>query len=152
MSSIETMFATRVSRRFGIGPAFVGCAAAGALIGILTPLAAGPVFVATLMVFIPQLIGDGLQTIEWISHDAVVQTVTPDRVLGRLNATPDVLKSRRRAIRRARRRRHRGVFGVRATIALGWPGMVAAVGWLAFSPLPRLRTVMPAATATVGEV
>jgi MFS family permease len=149
-SLIGSLFAARVSRRFGVGPAFVGCAAAGTLIGILTPLATGPAVIATLMLFIPQLIGDGLQTIEWISHDAVVQTVTPDRVLGRVNATLDVLSHGVAPFGALAAAVIAEAFGVRAAIAVGWLGMVAAVGWLALSPLPRMRTVAPASAATAA--
>ena len=58
--------------------------------GVLTPLAGGPLLLATLMVFIPQLIGDGLQTIEGIAELSLIQGVIPDRILGRVNATLEV--------------------------------------------------------------
>ncbi len=138
-SLVGSLFATRVSRRFGVGPAFVGCAAASALVGVLTPLATGPLLVATIMVFVPQLVGDALQTIEWIGHDAVVQTVTPDRVLGRVNATLDVLSHGVAPFGAIAAAVIAEAFGVRAAIVVGWAGMLASVGWLVFSPLPRLR-------------
>ena len=136
-----SFLATRASRRFGVGPTFVGCAAASSAVGILTPLAAGPLFLATLMVFIPQLVGDALQTIEWIGHDTVVQTVTPDRVLGRVVATLDVLSHGVAPLGAIVAALIAESFSVRTAIAVGWAGMLASAAWLVFSPLPRLRTL-----------
>ena len=42
------------------------------------------------MVFIPQLFGDGLQTIEGVAELSLIQGLSPDRVLGRVNATLEV--------------------------------------------------------------
>src|SRR5205814_265361 len=90
-SLVGATFAGRVVRRFGVGRSILVMMLASSAIGVLTPLASGPLFLATLMVFLPQLIGDGTNTIQWIAQDTVVQTAVPDRVLGRVNATLDVL-------------------------------------------------------------
>ena len=42
------------------------------------------------MVFLPQLIGDGLQTIESVAELSLIQGVIPDSILGRVNATLEV--------------------------------------------------------------
>ena len=42
------------------------------------------------MVFIPQLVGDGLQTIEGVAEISLIQGLSPDRILGRVNATLEV--------------------------------------------------------------
>ncbi|HUQ41853.1 MAG TPA: MFS transporter, partial [Candidatus Limnocylindrales bacterium] len=63
---VGSLFAQRVVNAMGLGPAMIWTAAGASLIGLLTPLAQGPLFLATLMVFLPQLIGDGLQTIEGV--------------------------------------------------------------------------------------
>ena len=87
---IGSLFASRVIARLGIGPALIWAAVGGSLVGILTPLAGGPVALAALMVFIPQLVGDGLQTIEGVAELSLIQGVIPDRILGRVNATLEV--------------------------------------------------------------
>jgi MFS family permease len=106
----------------------------------LTPLAQGPVLVATAMVFIPQFFGDGLQTIEGVAELSLIQGQTPDRILGRVNATLEVLSH--------------GVaypigallaavvadqIGVRGGIAIGWAGMALSIVPLVLSPLTRVR-------------
>ena len=140
-SLVGSVFASRVVRAIGIGPAIVWMAAGASAIGILTPLAQGPVALATIMVFLPQLIGDGLQTIGGVAEISLVQGLVPDRILGRTNATLEVISH--------------GVgfpigaliaafiaeqIGVRGAIAVGWAGMAASLLFLVFSPVPRVRT------------
>jgi MFS family permease len=143
-SLVGSLFAPRVSRRFGVGPTIIWCALASSLIGVLTPLAGGTVAIATVMVFLPQLLGDAARTVEYINYDTVVQTTTPDRVLGRVNATIDFVSHGIGPLGALAAAAIAELFGVRAGIAVGWAGMLAAVGFYVFSPLPRVRTVAPA--------
>jgi predicted MFS family arabinose efflux permease len=141
-SLFGSLFAQRVVRALGLGPAIIWMAAGSSLIGVLTPLAQGPLALAALMAFLPQLIGDGMQTIEGVAERSLVQGLIPDRMLGRVNATLEVFSH--------------GVaypvgaltaafvadqIGVRGAIAVGWAGMAASLLFLVFSPLPRLRSV-----------
>jgi predicted MFS family arabinose efflux permease len=66
-SLVGSLFAARVIRRLGLGPALIWTAIGASALGILTPLAQGPLVLATIMVFIPQLFGDGLQTSEGVA-------------------------------------------------------------------------------------
>ena len=140
-SLVGSLFASRAVNALGIGPTIIWMAIGASIVGILTPLAQGPVAIATLMVFLPQLIGDGLQTIEGVGEISLVQGLIPDRVLGRVNATLEVVSH--------------GVgypagalvaafiaelIGVRGAIAIGWAGMAASILFLVVSPLPRVRT------------
>jgi MFS family permease len=140
-SIVGSVFAERVVRGIGIGPAIIWMAIGASALGVLTPLAQGPVALAALMVFLPQLIGDGLQTIEGVGEISLVQGLIPDRMLGRTNATLEVVS-------------HGAAYpvgallaaviaeqiGVRGAIAVGWAGMAASIAFLVFSPLPRVRT------------
>jgi MFS family permease len=140
-SLVGSVFASRAIRALGIGPAMIWMALGASALGVLTPLAQGPVVVATIMVFLPQLIGDGLQTIEGVAEISLVQGLIPDRILGRANATLEVVSH--------------GIgypigalvaaaiadqIGVRGAIAVGWAGMAASILFLILSPLPRVRT------------
>jgi predicted MFS family arabinose efflux permease len=140
-SLVGSMFASRAIRALGIGPAIISMALAASALGVLTPLAQGPVAIATLMVFLPQLIGDGLQTIEEVAEISLVQGLIPDRILGRANATLEVVSHgigypigalAAAAIAEG--------IGVRGAIAVGWAGMAASILFLVVSPLPRVRT------------
>ena len=140
-SLVGSIFASRVIRALGIGPAIIWMALGSSALGVLTPLAQGPVLLATLMVFLPQLIGDGMQTIEGVGEISLVQGLIPDRILGRANATLEVVSHgigypigalAAAAIAEG--------IGVRGAIAVGWAGMAASLLFLIFSPLPRVRT------------
>jgi len=139
-SLVGSLFATRAIRRFGIGPALIWTAIGASALGVLTPLAQGPVLIATLMVFIPQLVGDGLQTIEGVAETSLIQGTVPDRVLGRVNATLDVVSHGiAYPIGALAAAGLAGIIGVRGGIALGWAGMAISIVLLVLSPLPRIR-------------
>src|SRR5439155_22784183 len=88
-----------------------------------------------------------LQTIEGVAELSLIQGVIPDRVLGRVNATLDVvahglgypLGALVAAVVAEQ-------IGVRGAIAVGWAGMALSIAWVVFSPVPRLR----AASDVVG--
>ena len=110
------------------------------MLGVLTPLAGGPVALATLMVFIPQLFGDGLQTIEGVAELSLIQGMIPDRLLGRVNATLEVFSHGiAYPIGALLAAAVAGSIGVRGGIAIGWAAMAASILLLVFSPLPGIR-------------
>ena len=140
-SLVGSLFASRVIRSIGLGPAVIFMAAGSSAIGILTPLAQGAVAVATIMVFLPQLIGDGLQTIEGVAEISLVQGLIPDRILGRANATLETISHGiAYPIGALAAAAIADAIGVRGAIAIGWAGMAASILLLVFSPLPRVRT------------
>jgi MFS family permease len=139
-SLVGSFLASRVIARFGLGRALIWTATGASVLGVLTPLAGGPLVLAVTMVFLPQLIGDGLQTIEGIAELSLIQGVMPDRMLGRVNATLEVFSH--------------GIaypvgallaaglaswIGVRGGIAIGWAGMALSILFLVLSPLPSVR-------------
>ncbi len=139
-SLIGSFFASRVITRLGFGPALIWTATGASIIGVLTPLAGGPLLLATLMVFLPQLIGDGLQTIEGVAELSLIQGVIPDRILGRVNATLEVFSHGiAYPIGALTAAVVAGWIGVRGGIAIGWAGMALSILLLVLSPLPRVR-------------
>ncbi|HKG57421.1 MAG TPA: hypothetical protein VKA85_09240, partial [Candidatus Limnocylindrales bacterium] len=99
-------------------------------------------------VFLPQLIGDGLQTIEGVAEISLIQGVIPDRILGRVNATLEVFSHGIAfplgALLAAA---VAGWIGVRAGIAIGWAGMAISIVLLVLSPLPGIRQASDAIAA-----
>jgi MFS family permease len=137
---VGSLFAARVIRRLGLGPALIWTAIGASVIGVLTPLAQGPVLVAAAMVFIPQLVGDGLQTIESVAETSLIQGLVPDRVLGRVNATLETFSHGiAYPLGALLAAALAGVIGVRGGIAIGWAGMAFSLLLLVLSPLPRIR-------------
>jgi predicted MFS family arabinose efflux permease len=139
-SLVGSFVASRVIARLGFGPALIWTATGASIVGVLTPLAGGPLLLATLMVFIPQLVGDGLQTIEGIAELSLIQGVIPDRILGRVNATLEVFSHGvAYPLGALAAAGVAGLIGVRGAIAIGWAGMAASIVLLVVSPLPRIR-------------
>src|SRR5207248_9474748 len=62
-SLVGSVFASRVVNRLGIGRALVATAIAASALGVLPPLAQGPVALAKLMAFVPLLLGECLQSL-----------------------------------------------------------------------------------------
>ena len=145
---VGSLFASRVIRRLGLGPALIWTAAAASAIGILTPLAQGPILVAALMVFLPQLIGDGLQTIEGVAEISLIQGLSPDRILGRVNATLEVFSHGiAYPIGALLAATVAELIGIRGGIAIGWAGMAISILLLVRSPLPGIRSASDFAEA-----
>jgi MFS family permease len=139
-SLVGSLLASRVIRRLGFGPALIWTALGASIIGVLTPLAGGPVLLATLMVLLPQLIGDGLQTIEGVAELSLIQGVIPDRILGRVNATLEVFSHGiAYPVGALLAAVVAGWVGVRGGIAIGWAGMAVSILLLVLSPLPRIQ-------------
>jgi MFS family permease len=137
---IGSLFASKAIARLGIGPALIWAATGASVVGILTPLAGGPVALAALMVFIPQLVGDGLQTIEGVAELSLIQGVIPDRILGRVNATLEVFSHGiAYPLGALLAAALAGSIGVRGGIFVGWAGMAVSILLLVRSPLPRVR-------------
>ena len=137
---IGSFAASPLIRRVGLGRAFIWTAIGASALGILTPLAQGPVLVATIMVLIPQLFGDGLQTIEGVAELSLIQGQTPDRILGRVNATMEVLSHGvAYPIGALLAAAIAETIGVRGAIAIGWAGMALSIVPLVVSPLTKVR-------------
>lgn len=86
-----SMLAEPTLRRLGAkATLIVGFALGGAFQG-LVPLAHGTAFVAGLYLLGAQIIGDGLMTIAVINDVSLRQSLVPDRLLGRVSATANVL-------------------------------------------------------------
>jgi hypothetical protein len=104
---------------------------------------------ATAMVFIPQLVGDGLQTIEGVAELSLIQGLSPDRILGRVNATLEVFSHGiAYPIGALTAAAVAGAIGVRGGIAIGWAGMAISILFLVVSPLRRVRTISDDVHAT----
>ena len=149
---IGSFLATRAIGRLGFGPAIIWFAAGSSAIGLLTPLAGGPILLAFTMVFLPQLIGDGLQTIESVAELSLIQGVIPDNILGRVNATLEVFSHGiAYPVGALLAAVLADAVGVRGGIAIGWAGMALSILLLVFSALPRIRTHADVAAVEGGQ-
>ena len=133
-----------LTRRFGIGPTLVWSSVAAAPLGLLTALAGGPPLVAASFLFIPQLVGDGLDSVASINETTVRQLVTPSRLLGRVNGTMQILLEGVTPIGAIAGALVADTFGVRLAVWVAVLGSMPSVAFLVLSPLRTLRVVEPA--------
>ncbi|MGE5292240.1 MAG: MFS transporter [Micromonosporaceae bacterium] len=81
------MLARWAGQRFGIGPAMIGGWGAGALAGLLVPLAAGPVLFVIATLAAAKALAALTSTVANIHQWSLRQAVTPDHLAGRVTAS-----------------------------------------------------------------
>jgi predicted MFS family arabinose efflux permease len=79
--------AGRVSRFMGLGPALIICMTGSRLAAFLIPLARGPEWLAVACLLGHQLVGDALLVGYYVLAVSLRQSVLPQAILGRANAT-----------------------------------------------------------------
>ena len=90
-SLIGSMLAQPVLRWLGLKPTLVIGFALGGAFQCLVPLAHGTTVQAALFLLTAQIFGDGLLTMAFVNDTSLRQALVPDRLLGRVSATANVL-------------------------------------------------------------
>ncbi|MCZ6538945.1 MAG: MFS transporter [Chloroflexi bacterium] len=83
-SFIGAIYATRVTRRLGVGPTMATGAIIFGAIGFLIPLAPTQIWIATVFFVLPQILGDGFAMMHNINEVSLQQAVTPEHLRGRV--------------------------------------------------------------------
>jgi MFS family permease len=131
--------AGRFTRRVGLGPALIASLLWATAPQMIIPLMAGsPAFVSTLLLT-TQLVGDVAWSVYFINAISLRQAVTPDRLLGRMNASVDVAVGAVRLVGVIGAGALAEVIGMRETLLIGAIGLILAATPLIRSSLPRLR-------------
>jgi hypothetical protein len=104
-----------------------------------TWLAGGlPALAVPLMISV-QLIADGASTVAQIDETSLRQTITPDHMLGRVNASMHVLGNGIGTLGLLTGGALGELIGLRSTVAVAALGGLLGSVWILCSPLPRLR-------------
>jgi MFS family permease len=128
-----------LARRLGQGPALLLSSALMGVIGLLTPLAGGPLWLIILCLVLPQLIGDLFRAAFEISALSLRQAITPVPLLGRVGASLGFLVGGVATLGLLAGGALGSAIGIRPAIWVAAVGTLAATLWLVFSPLPALR-------------
>jgi MFS family permease len=128
-----------LARRLGQGPALVLSSALMGLIGLLTPLAGGPLWLIIICLVLPQLIGDLFRAAFEISALSLRQAVTPVHLLGRVGASVGFLVGGVATLGLLAGGALGSAIGIRPAIWVAALGGLAATLLLVYSPLPALR-------------
>ncbi len=144
---IGAPLAARVSRRFGVGRTLVATSLIGSAVSLLIPLARGPVVLAAAMLMISQLVNDGANAIYGINELSVRQAITPGRLLGRVNAGMQLLRSGIGPLGAIVAGVLAQAISPRPTVLVAVLGGALGVIWLVRSPIPGLKGLPDCAVA-----
>jgi predicted MFS family arabinose efflux permease len=132
-SFFGALIAARAAERFGAGRAMaVGFAMEGAAL-MLVPIARGADFAAAALLVAQQIIGDLAGTVFQINAVSLRQSLAPDQILGRVNASISFVARAAAMAGAVGGGWLGGAIGLRATLALGAAGLFVAAAMLAMS-------------------
>jgi predicted MFS family arabinose efflux permease len=129
----------KVTRRLGIGRTLLLSS-----LGVQTwliPLAGGPTEIALAMILASQALGDPFWTMHEIGAVSLRQSVTEERMLGRVNSAMHLVDAGLMPIGAITAGLLAETIGVRETLAIAAAGISTAALWIALSPIPKLRNV-----------
>jgi predicted MFS family arabinose efflux permease len=129
----------RVVRRLGVGRALIGAMIFAAALQLLVPLARGPLALAVLMMAMPQVIGDVGWAVFLIGEVSLRQSVIPDRLLGRANASMQFFTRGVSPLGALLGGALGALIGARLTLSIAVCGILLGSLWLIFSPIRTLR-------------
>lgn len=132
------LVAERAARRFGVGRAIVGGLALGSGAQMIILLTRGPVAVNLAVLLLAQAADIGL-AIYFINEVSLRQTITPERLLGRVNASAGFLMAGAGLVGALLGGAIGQAAGLRAALAVGLVGMLLSSLWVVFSPVRGLR-------------
>ncbi len=127
------------NRRIGIGPAMIVGLFLYRLAMFLAPLAQGATLIGALLLILQQIPSDGAATSTRSTRSAWRQAITPERLLGRVNASMEFLRLGATLASSLLGGLLGEGIGVRATLFLGAIGTLLSTLWLLLSPLRALR-------------
>jgi MFS family permease len=147
---IGAMLAEPAARRFGQGPALIlGQFLFGAT-GLTVPLAILVPSIALPMIVAAEFLQWLTLLIYSVNAVSMRQTITPDRLLGRVNATARFVATGAQPLGSLAGGALGGLIGVPMTLVVGELGMFVAVAWLIWSPVRSIRRATPAEDAMIA--
>lgn len=134
------LLAKFVIGRIGLGLTIGGGLFVYGLVGLLMPLAYGPVPVVATLLFTSQLVGDAAISMYFIAELSLRQSLVPHHLLGRVNASIQMLTGGSAPVGALIAGIIAEYIGVRSTLFIGVAGIISAGLWLLLSPVSKIRT------------
>ena len=138
-SFVGAAFAPRLAKQWGIGRAmFIGLLFSG-VSGFFVPLAVGAGWVSVVLLVLAQL-GDGFYIVYEINLVSLKQSITPEHLLGRVNATMQFILMGAGLVGSLLGGLMGEVMSIRLVLMIGAVGALMGVAYLAFSPVRHIRS------------
>jgi predicted MFS family arabinose efflux permease len=147
---LGALLAEPLARRVGPGPALIGALCIVALMALLLPLARGSRGTVVALLLVAQ-IGDAALAIFGINELSLRQSVTPDALLGRVNASMRLIETGVGPLGALLGGALGALLGLRTTMVVAVLGILVASIWLAASPLRNVRALAPDVAATAHD-
>ncbi len=135
---IGSMIAAPIARRIGVGPAVIVGQVMFAICGAPVPLAVLVPSVALPMVLAAEFSQWMMLLVAEVNAMSLRQAITPDRYLGRINATSKFVVGGSISIGSLAGGALGELIGLKATLVVGIIGFIFAAFWVYFSPLRHL--------------
>ncbi|MCU0498633.1 MAG: MFS transporter [Anaerolineae bacterium] len=119
-----------LAKRFGTAVTLIGSIAIGSLLNLLIPLAGGQLWIAFVLLACAQVFGDLAWTIYGIHELSLRQAITPDQLLGRVNATAGFLAGGIAPLGALVAGGLAGWIGAQLTLVIAAFGIIAASVWV----------------------
>jgi len=150
-SLFGAVLAQRSGRTFGAGPSMWGGLVLMGLSMLFIPLAGEAGVLAATFLIAQQLIGDGGATVFEINQVSLRQTMTPERMLGRVNAAIRLTSLAAMLLGSLAGGVMGETLGLRATLFAGAAVTLAAALWVFLSPARWLRGTPDVSTEVLAE-
>ena len=144
------LVASRVTRRFGLGRTMIGGLALATVGQVVVPLAPEVTLLAVAFLAVQQLLGDGSLTLYDIAGTSLRQTVSPERMLGRVNGSFRFLGFAAMLLGTLIGGTIGEFVGVRPALVFAAGALAAAALVLVQSPVRGVRTAPEAVEPRVG--
>lgn len=142
VSSLAGAFlAGPVLRRFGLGRTLIGTLGLTTLTAMLIPLAGSIPGSGLLLLSTAQLLGDALGMIYAIHTVSLRQAITPDALLGRVNASLQLVDEGVAPLGALAGGALAALFGVQTALFIAALHGILACVWIAASPVSRMQTI-----------
>jgi predicted MFS family arabinose efflux permease len=136
---VGALLAGRLSSKLRLGTVLIGSLIFSNLMGFFIPLAGGPVLLAMACLIVGQFFGDSADTVYAINERSLRQSIIPDRLLGWVNASMQLLQLGVAPLGALAGGLLAGQIGVRATVWLAVGGQLLGILPLLLSPVKALR-------------
>jgi MFS family permease len=134
-----SLVAARLAVRFGLGPTILGVMFLACLVYLAVPFAGGPTPIAVAIltvVFVAEGAGVAISNVHVVT---IRQSITPDRLLARMNASYRAVVYGVIPIGSILGGVIGELLGLRAALLVGALGIAVAPLWIVASPIPRIR-------------